>query len=113
MQEWNAGFDNTKPFPWLPGHIDTMTEPVLSLVQKNGFGLGVYSSATTKYRGGDFKFHMHRDSLWDSPAGFAREFFRQCTGIQISFYGILQGSLAQRALAALRMGPQAILHLLQ
>lgn len=52
VQEWNAGFDNTKPFPWLPGHIDTMTEPVLSLVQKNGFGLGVYSSATTKYIAG-------------------------------------------------------------
>lgn len=52
VQEWNAGFDNTKAFPWIPGSVDTVTEPVLALVQKNGFGLGVYSSAATKFVAG-------------------------------------------------------------
>lgn len=52
VQEWNAGFDNTKPFPWLPGKIDTLTEPVLTLLRQDDFGLGVYSSAMEHFIAG-------------------------------------------------------------
>jgi len=52
VKEWNAGFDNTKPFPWIPGSVEGQTEPVLSLLDKNGFGLGVYSSVMDHFIAG-------------------------------------------------------------
>lgn len=52
LEEWTAGFDNSLAFPWVPGRLPTITEPVLMLVSESGFGLGVYSSKMDHYIAG-------------------------------------------------------------
>lgn len=52
VQEWNAGWDDSLSFPWVPGRLDVLTEPVLTLLAPNDFGLGVYSSAMEHFIAG-------------------------------------------------------------
>lgn len=69
VQEWNAGFDNSKAFPWVPGRVNGLTEPVLSLIQENGFGLGVYSSAMEHFIAG-FSGKKGSGGTKDGPTGY-------------------------------------------
>jgi hypothetical protein len=49
--ELNAGFDPSKPFPWVPGQFQA-DENWAALVNKDGFGMGVVNFDTTSFIGG-------------------------------------------------------------
>lgn len=69
LEEWSAGFDNSLPFPWLPGRVPTITEPVLMLVGEDGFGLGVYSSKVEHFIAG-FSGAKGSGGTKDAPTGY-------------------------------------------
>lgn len=69
VQEWNASYDESLEFPWVPGVVPRITEPVLMLVGESGFGLGVYSSKMDHFIAG---FHGAKGSggTKDDAAGY-------------------------------------------
>lgn len=51
IQELDAGFDPSKPFPWVPGAFSA-DENWAALVNKDGFGMGIVNFNTTSFIGG-------------------------------------------------------------
>ena len=51
IKEYNASFDTSKPFPWIPGHF-VADENWAALVNAEGFGMGVVNFDTINFIGG-------------------------------------------------------------
>jgi hypothetical protein len=66
--ELQTGFDNSKPFPWIPGAF-TADENWAALVNEDGFGMGVVSFETTSFIGG-FSGKKGRGGPHDPPTGY-------------------------------------------
>lgn len=45
-----SGWNNSAANPWIPGVV-SVTEPWMAFVQRNNFGLGVWSNDATKWIG--------------------------------------------------------------
>jgi hypothetical protein len=70
VAEWIGDFDPKARPSWVPGRIDTVTEPVLSLVNEAGFGLGVYSSLTHTFLAGFAGGAKGSGGTKDNPTGY-------------------------------------------
>lgn len=68
LKEWEAGFNSSAAFPWLPGRF-TADEHWAALVDEDGFGMGVVQLATTEFIGG-FSGEKGQGGTFDAPSGY-------------------------------------------
>jgi hypothetical protein len=66
--ELNAGWDPSKPMPWVPGTF-TADEHWAALVNKDGYGMGVVQFDTTEFLGG-FNGQKGRGGPHDPQTGY-------------------------------------------
>ena len=70
IKEYNASFDTSKPFPWIPGHF-VADENWAALVNAEGFGMGVVNFDTINFIGG-FSGKKGTGKSHDASTGHAR-----------------------------------------
>ena len=68
VKEYNASFDPSKPFPWVPGAF-VADENWAALVNKAGFGMGVINFDTTNFIGG-FSGEKGSGGPYDPSTGY-------------------------------------------
>ena len=68
IREYNASFDNSKPFPWVPGAF-VADENWAALVNKDGYGMGIVNFETTNFIGG-FSGRKGSGGPYDAATGY-------------------------------------------
>lgn len=69
VKEWDAGWDRHIRPSWLPGKLEGLTEPVLSFVREDDFGLGVYQTRAHHWLAG-FAGRKGKGGTKDTPTGY-------------------------------------------